>query len=270
MHYGANIAPRETVLAQPVICDPKAGDAEYLGKLREGQIVFGWMHAVQNRDITDQLVDNRLTAIAWEDMFEGARHVFWRNNELAGEAAIMHAFTLYGKLPRDCNVALLGRGNVARGAFKVLSALGATITPYGRGMEELLRDELPTFDVIVNGALWDPVRGGHTIRRVDLERLKHPAMIIDISCDRHGTIETSVPTTIQNPVYSAQGVLHYVVDHTPALIAITASEALSVEVVKYLDSIIEDRTSANEVLRAATIVRNGMILDERIRSAQGR
>lgn len=58
-------------------------------------------------------------------MFQDGRHVFWRNNESAGEAAIMHAFTLYGKLPYERNVAILGRGNSARGAYKFLSELGA-------------------------------------------------------------------------------------------------------------------------------------------------
>ena len=52
---GVQVCSREEVLAKDIICDPKAGDAEYLGSLN-GQTVFGWMHAVQNRDITDAII----------------------------------------------------------------------------------------------------------------------------------------------------------------------------------------------------------------------
>lgn len=267
---GARIAPRSEVLSQPVICDAKVGDARYLQELGEGQAVFGWVHAVQNRFITDKLVSKKLTAIAWEDMFEGPRHVFWRNNEIAGEAAVLHAFTLFGRLPQACKVALLGRGNIARGAYRVLTALGAEVTTYGRGMDELLRRELPRYDVVVNGALWDPVVGGHAVRREDLDRMKRPALIIDMSCDRHGTIETSEPTTIASPVYEVEGVLHYAVDHTPALVAVTASEAISAAVAPYLPALIEGRAASDPVLGPAVILDKGRILDERIRRAQGR
>src|SRR5690606_38946688 len=124
---GANVVSTEEALSKDVICDPKIGDATYLGNLRSGQTIFGWIHAVQNRSITDQIISKEIVAIAWEDMFDEGRHVFWRSNELAGEAAIMHAFTLYGKLVYECKVALIGRGNVARGAYRILSCMGASI-----------------------------------------------------------------------------------------------------------------------------------------------
>lgn len=89
--YGAHMVSREEVLTKDIICDPKIGDAEYLDALKN-QTIFGWVHAVQNRDIADKLLQNGLTAFAWEDMFDEGRHVYWRNNEMAGEAAVMHAF----------------------------------------------------------------------------------------------------------------------------------------------------------------------------------
>lgn len=73
---GANITSCEEVLKKDIICDPKVGDADYLSIL-SNQTVFGWIHAVQNRDITDKLINGKLTAYAWEDMFEKSRHVFW-------------------------------------------------------------------------------------------------------------------------------------------------------------------------------------------------
>lgn len=267
---GANVVSRDEALAQEIICDPKVGDATYLAELRPGQTVFGWLHAVQNRSITEKLLERSVTAIAWEDMFEGGRHVFWRSNELAGEAAIMHAFTLYGKLVYECKVALIGRGNVARGAYRILSCLGARINSYERKTEGLLREELGQFDVIVNGLLWDVYRTDHIVYRSDLTRLKHPAMIVDISCDRAGAIETSRPTTIENPVYSVDGVLHYAVDHTPALVGYSVTASLGEEMVKYLDVLIEGGAECNAVLRPAICIKNGMIVDQRIRDFQKR
>ena len=267
LRAGAFVAPRETVLRQDVICDPKIGDAEYLGELRD-QTVFGWVHAVQNRDITDRLIDGALTAYAWEEMFDQGRHVFWRNNEIAGEAAIMHAFQLYAKMPYNTRVALIGRGNVAAGALRILTLLGADVTIFNRRTEQLLHKELPCFDVVVNAVLWDVRRKDHLITREDLGRMKRNSMIIDISCDRNGAIESSVPTTIEDPVYTEGGVLHYVVDHTPSLFYKTATAGISAEVVKYLDALITQ--TPDEVLSNAEIIRDGVILDERINAFQNR
>lgn len=264
---GANVVSRDIVLEQDIICDPKIGDAEYLKDLKN-QTIFGWVHAVQNRDITDKIVDNGLTAFAWEDMFEKGRHVFWRNNELAGEAAIMHAFQCFGSMPYEAKVALIGGGNTARGAMKVLNMLGADVVQYNRKTEALLRDELPIYDVVVNCVLWDVSRKDHIIYESDLLRMKQGAMIIDVSCDRNGGIETSVPTTIENPTYTINGIIHYVVDHTPSLFYKTFTKNNSEIITSYIDELMHDRIGT--VLNNALIIKNGEIFDERISKFQHR
>lgn len=264
---GANIADRREVLKQDVICDPKVGDAEYLCNLHN-QTVFGWIHAVQNRDITDSLINGRLTAYAWEDMSYKGRHIFWRNNELAGEAAIMHSFQCYGRMPYETKVAVIGRGNTARGALRVLNMLGADVMQYDRKSEALLRDELGNYDVIVNCILWDTERTDHIIYRKDLRRMKPNSMIVDVSCDRNGGIETSVPTTFENPTYFLDGILHYAVDHTPSLFYKTFTENNSATIAPYIDMLVNE--APNEVLDGALIVKDGAIVDERIKKFQGR
>lgn len=150
-------------------------------------------------------------------MYHSGRHTFWRNNEIAGEAAIMHAYSLHGIFPYETKVALIGTGNVARGAYRILVSLGADVVQYNRRSEKLFIEEMDQFDVIVNALLWDTSRKDHIINKEDLKKLKHGALIIDISCDRAGAIETSIPTTIENPTYVVDGVTHYVVDHTPSI-----------------------------------------------------
>lgn len=264
---GILVCDRQEILKKDIICDPKIGDAEYLNELNR-QIIFGWVHAVQNREITDALINHSLTAYAWEDMFDSGRHVFWRNNEIAGEAAIMHAYTTFGIFPYNTKVAILGKGNIARGALKILTNLGAEITIYDRKTENLFKRELGQYDVIVNGILWDVSRTDHIINKEDLCRLKRGAMIIDISCDRCGAIETSIPTTIEDPVYYVDGIAHYVVDHTPSLFYKTISISLSSIVTQYLDLLIEGKEDA--VLTVAKITEYGKILDDRINVFQGR
>lgn len=266
--YGAHIASREEILSKDIICDPKIGDAEYLSELHEGQTIFGWVHLVQNRDITDTVLEKKLTAYVWEDMFDMGRHCFWHNNEMAGEAAIMHAFQCYGEMPYNTRVALIGRGNVAGGALRILTCLGAKVTVYSKRTEKLLQRELENYDVIVNALLWDTSRKDHVIYREDLKRLRPNAMIIDISCDREGAIESSVPTTIDHPIYIEDGVVHYVVDHTPTLFYKTATVGISEVVCKYADELIEN--NPGQVLKDALAIENGLILDQRINDFQGR
>lgn len=265
---GVNICSREEALSKDIICDPKVGDAEYLNTLHPGQTIFGWIHAVQNRKITDQLIANSLTAIAWEDMFYKGKHLFWRNNEIAGEAAIMHAFTLHGIFPYDTKVAILGNGNSARGAYRILAALGAEVVQYNRRSEQLFKEDLEDFDVIVNAILWDTNRKDHIIYKEDLSRMKPGALIIDISCDKNGGVETSVPTTIDNPIYEVNGIAHYVVDHTPSLFYKTISKSLSFVCSSYVDALVME--TLDEVLRGALIVKEGVIIDQRIKDFQGR
>lgn len=265
---GAHIVSYEEVLKKEIICDAKIGDADYLSKLHPGQSIFGWAHLVQNRDITDTVLRAGLTAYVWEDMFDEGRHTFWRNNEMAGEAAIMHAFQCYGEMPYNTKVALIGRGNVATGAFRILTCLGAVVTTYSRKTEKLLQRELEQYNVIVNALLWDTSRCDHVIYQKDLKRLQPNALIIDISCDRCGAIETSIPTTIENPTYMVEGVMHYVVDHTPSLFYKTASACISEEVSKYIDQLIENKPG--KVLMDACAVKEGVILDQRINVFQNR
>lgn len=264
---GVHIVSREEALSKDIICDLKIGRAEYLNQLSPGQTIFGWVHAENNKELVQLLLDQKLTVIAWEDMYEKGRHVFWKNNELAGEAAVLHAFTLFGKLPRECHVALIGRGNVAMGAHKILSALGADIKIYNRDTVAELPNELATFDVVVNGVLWDKSREDHLITKKDLKKFKYPAMIIDVSADEGGAIETSKPTTFDDPTYLVDNVIHYAVVHTPTIFHYSASDSISAEVSRYIDAVLEDKVVEDEVLANSVIIKDGQIVDEKIKKS---
>ena len=265
---GAAVASRSTVMTQPVVCTMKSPSASDFSMMTDGQTLFCWLHAVQNRSVVDRLIDRRMSAIAWEDMFCAGRHVFWLNNRIAGYAAILHASTLMGCSMERLAVALIGRGNVAQGAYACLLRLGAEVRVYDRKTEKLLREEIGEFDLVVNAVLWDVFRSDHIVYRSDLSRMKPGAWIVDVSCDEAMGIESSRPTTVEDPIYAEEGVWHYAVDHTPTFLHEDATRAVSAAVWPYLEMLCSGHE--DEVLRSAYALRGGVITDDRISRYQGR
>ena len=73
------------------------------------------------------------------DFFEDGRYIFYRNREVAGEAAVLHAFRYCGRMPYDTQVAIIGNGQTAKGAMRILHGLGARVDVYGRRLEGLFK-----------------------------------------------------------------------------------------------------------------------------------
>lgn len=260
--YGVNIVAREQVLDCDVLVDVKLGDADYFNQIKGSKLLVGWAHAVQNIDFTSNVIEANHSVIAWEEIFENGRYVFYRNREVAGEAAILHAFRYSGRLPEDSTVAIIGNGQTAKGAFRVLAGLGADVDIYNRKQEKLFKINMCKYDVLVNCVMWDTNRKDRLIYKTDLEKLKKGTLIIDISCDPYLEIETSHPTTIDNPVYEVDGIIHYAVDNTPAMYPISVTKNLSKVFCTYIDSIITGEYPTS--LKNALIIYNGHILNENI------
>ena len=261
---GCHIVSREQALACDVIVDVKLGDADYLDKINDNKILFGWAHSVQNIDFTSHILNHGHTVVAWEEIFEGGRYIFYRNREVAGEAAIMQAYTYCGRMPYDTKVAILGNGQTAKGALRVLNGLGATVDIYSRKLEHLFKKKMYEYDVLVNCILWDTRRTDRIIYKEDLKKMKRGTLIIDISCDPYLEIETSHPTTIENPVYEVDGVLHYAVDNTPAMYPITVTKVLSEGISRYVDYMASGEYPEN--LKKAEVIKEGHIIQDDIRA----
>jgi len=124
---------REELFADcDVLLLPKPLPAD-LEALHRGQVVWGWPHCVQDREITQLAIDRELTMIAWEAMNHWTAdghfsvHVFHKNNEIAGYCSVLHALTLLGSTGdygRRLRGAVISFGATARGAVRALSALG--------------------------------------------------------------------------------------------------------------------------------------------------
>jgi alanine dehydrogenase len=129
----AGLRSRDQLIADcDVILLPKPQPQD-LAELREGQVLWGWPHCVQDGSITQLAIERRLTLIAFEAMnhwtAEGAFsvHVFHKNNELAGYCSVLHALELIGStgdFGRRLRAAVIGFGATARGAVTALNAHG--------------------------------------------------------------------------------------------------------------------------------------------------
>ena len=265
---GARVVTREEALGCDCICDMKLGDQDYLDQVAPGKFLFGWAHAVQDTAFTTAAIQGRHTVLAWEELYDHGRYVFYRNREIAGEAAVLQAFLHLGKMPYESTVAIYGSGQTAKGALRILNGLGAEVDVYKWKQIDLFRRNMGKYDMLINCCMWDTSRTDRLIYREDLKKLKRGAMIVDVSCDPELEIETSRPTTIDNPVYEVDGVLHYAVDNTPALFPITVSRSFSRLLAPMVDPVLEDRLP--EEMEKAVVIRDGQVLDERIQAFRQR
>ena len=152
------MASRDEVIARADIVllpKPQASDLE---DLRDGQVLWGWPHCVQDREITQLAIDKSLTLVAWEAMNHWQSdggfglHVFHKNNELAGYCSVLHALQLCGSTGdygRRLTAVVIGFGATARGAVTALNAHGIhdvrVLT--NRGIAAV-RSPIPSVDII--------------------------------------------------------------------------------------------------------------------------
>ena len=145
------------------------------------------------------------------------------------------------------------------------------ITAFSAVSFSSIYEKMFDYDVLVNCVMWDTSRTDRIIYKEDLKKMKPGTLIIDVSCDPYLEIETSHPTTIDDPVYTIDGVIHYAVDNTPAMYPITVTMFLSKGIAKYVDILIESEIADYpENLKKATQIVDGHILDDRITEFRNR
>ncbi len=221
------------------------------GLLRPEHILFTNLHGAGDREELDCLLRVGLTAIAAEDT-----HQFGSTNSpIAGEIGALEGLRLtlspHGGTGRHfmahygapaTRALVIGLGGAGRGALRTLLGLGCSVVgleidPRARLEAELtwhaadfatagidsLRQHLPDADVVFNCVLWDKQRGDHLLSRDMLGQMKPTAVIVDISCDSAGAIQTSRPTTWEDPVYVVDGIRHFCVDNIPGAAPVCAS-----------------------------------------------
>jgi alanine dehydrogenase len=307
---------REELFAQcDVLLLPKPL-AEDLETLRPGQVVWGWPHCVQDREMAQLAIDRRVTLIAWEAMNHWTRdghfgvHVFHKNNEMAGYCSVLHAFSLLGvsgDYGRRLSAAVISFGATARGAVRGLAALGvsdvsvltqravsAVAAPFASvRMRHFARDPsnpsrtlalegpgagplvevLAGHDVIVNCILQDTDAPLMFVMNEDLARFRPGTLFIDVSCDEGMAFEWARPTSFANPMATVgRGLHYYAVDHSPSFLWNSATWENSEALLEYLPIVMAGPAAwdADETIRRAIEIREGIVENPRILSFQGR
>jgi len=315
IRHGSETADRNSLLAD---CDlmvlPKPMPEDLL-RMKPRQVLFGWSHVVQQRAMTQLAIDRHLTVISWEGMHhwspggEKLVHVFYKNNEIAGYAAVLHCLQLVGidgHYGPSRKVIVLSYGSVSRGAIYALQGRGfkdirvyTQRPPYlvadqnpdvrhgqyyfsdggelmarnAEGKEFPLIEELGYGDIICNGILQDTNKPVVFVKDNEIGKLKPRSVIIDISCDEGMGFSFACPTSFKDPVFQVgDKITYYSVDHTPSYLWSAASREISNALLPYL-GIIEagERAWEREATIARTIdIRDGVVQNPNILSFQRR
>jgi alanine dehydrogenase len=242
---------QEVYAAADLIIKVKEIMPEEYDFLRPEHVIFTNVHGAANREQIDKMLEVGLTAIAAEEThrygspnsalagevgaFEGLRLVFAPHG-----GSGRHFLNHYGAPAAEAIV--IGLGGVGQGALRTLLKLGVSVKAFdidtGARRRTLMQwedsplqvfdiSELPEHlsgaDVIYNCVLWPKDRDDHLIFRSDLAKLSDTCVVVDISCDPAGAIETSRATTWDDPVYREEGIRHFCVDNIPGAVPVTAS-----------------------------------------------
>lgn len=286
---------------------PKPVEADFL-EMQAGARVWGWIHSVQQSNITDIAIDKKMDLIAWENMYAQSNrdktHIFYKNNEMAGYCGVQHALQLRGidghyGAPRQAMV--ISFGSVSRGAIYALKGHGIhDIMVLTRRPVNLVSDQIPDVqyrqmiltaggkvevkdlygtitpimdilvqaDVIVNGILQDPNAPLIFTGESDIMRFKKECLLIDISCNQGMGFSFAQTTSMDHPFIKKGNILYYSVDHTPTLLWDSASWEISNSLIPFLPDFVEQ--ADNAVLEAATDMKKGVIFNQAILSFQNR
>ena len=245
-----------------MIVKVKEPQAEERKMLREGQLLFTYLHLAPDADQTHDLLASGCTAIAYETVTDaaGGLPLLAPMSEVAGRLAPqMGAWTLQkanggrgvllGGVPGVApgRVLVIGGGVVGTHAARIAAGMGADVTVLDHSLARLrylddkfghlfrtgysspaVTAELATdADMIIGAVLIPGASAPKLISKDQLATLKPGAALVDVAIDQGGCFETSRATTHENPVYEVDGIMHYCVANMPGAVARTATLALN-------------------------------------------
>jgi alanine dehydrogenase len=275
--------------------------------LKEEQALFTYLHLAPNRELAEVLLRKKVTGIGYETLTkDGTLPLLAPMSEIAGRMApLMAAYYLQkfkggsGILAtgasgvKPAKIVILGAGVVGTNAARVASNLGMETVIMNKGTERLqkidemfmgrvetlpvtvqtLAEEIRDAEIIVGAVL---VPGGRTpilITRQMLGTMKKGSVIVDVAVDQGGCIETSRPTTHDDPVYEVDGIIHYCVANMPGAYPRTSTLALTNATLPYVKIIAAEGTrkavQADLAIRSALNTYHGKIVNKALAESLG-
>jgi len=239
--------------------EPQAAER---AKLREGQVLYTYLHLAPDPDQTRDLVNSGVTAIAYETVTGANRslpllkpmsQVAGRMSVQAGATALEKAHggrgVLLGGVPgvMPGKVVVIGGGVVGFNAAQMAAGLGADVTILDRDPEVLervgthfesraktrfsnaanLHEAVSGADLVIGAVLVPGAAAPRLVTREMLKDMQAGAVLVDVAIDQGGCFETSRPTTHAEPTYVVNGIVHYCVANMPGAVARTSTYALN-------------------------------------------
>jgi alanine dehydrogenase len=231
-------------------------------RMREGQLLFTYLHLAPDVALTQELLKRKVTGIAYETITDrrGTLPLLTPMSEVAGRMAIQvgaHYLEkmsggrgiLLGGVPGvpAARVVIIGGGVVGTNAAKMAVGMGAHVTIIDNNLDRLrelddiflskistlassaymIQDAISQADLIVGAVLVPGAAAPKLITRAMLKEVPNGAVVVDVAVDQGGCIETTHPTTHSNPTYYVEGVLHYCVANMPGAVPRTSTFALT-------------------------------------------
>lgn len=275
--------------------------------LQQNQILFSFLHlAVGKKNIIELLLQKRVTAIGYEliEDDDDRLPILHSMSEIAGQLSIQVAERqLESFSPGSRGILLGGITGVAPAAVVILGAgvVGVTAAraALGRGAQVIVLDKdlnrlrqidtqfrkkvttvmanpytisrgVKFADVLIGAVLIKGLKAPHLVSEEMVKQMKKGAVIVDVSIDQGGCIETSRITTLSDPVYQLHNIIHYCVPNMPAIVARTASYGLNNATIDYLMDIAENGLSnaliGDTGLAKGVCIHNGYCCNEPLAS----
>ena len=239
-----------------------------LALLREDQLLFSYLHLAAEQELMRSLLDIGLTSVAFEtvETDSGQLPLLAPMSDIAGRIAVqfgahlLHApmggkGLLLGGVPaaERGKVVVLGAGVAGGNAALLAAGMGATVTVFDRDRSKLermralgpnvsglysyrdsLAREVAEADLLIGAVLVTGERAPHLVDAAMVKTMQAGSVIIDISVDQGGCIETTRPTTYADPTFVWEGIVHFGVTNMPGAVPRTASQALSASLLPYV------------------------------------
>ena len=271
--------------------------------LREGQILFTYLHLAAGRALTQALLESKVTGIAYESVEVNRRlPLLEPMSEIAGRMSVIvggyylakHCGgkgVLLGGVPGVLpgKVVILGGGTAGVNAARMAVGLGADVTILEVDLERMrflditmtastlfsseanLLDLLSQTDLLIGAVLVPGARAPKLITRAMLKLMKPGSVFVDIAIDQGGCAETSRATTHTHPVFEEEGVVHYCVANMPGAYARTATQALTNATFPYLETMadlgLDEALKRRPALLTGINVWNGCLTNKEVASA---
>jgi alanine dehydrogenase len=235
---GARIAPDAAAVfaeAEMVVKVKEPQPAE-IAMLREGQVLFTYLHLAADKALTQGMVDSGCTGIAYETVTGagGGLPLLAPMSEVAGRMSVQDVLILGGGVA-GTNAARMAMGMEARVTVidKSLRRLAELDTQYGSTLNTIfatvdaIEKHVLNSDLVIGAVLVPGAAAPKLVTREMVKEMRSGAVLVDISIDQGGCFETSKPTTHDKPTYVVDGVVHYCVANMPGGVARTSTFALN-------------------------------------------